>query len=177
MTTKAAEKIPTRRKRKRSESIMKSKRESKDTQAPDEMVEEKDEVEERREGRFFNYTNSELLLQAGELLVEYGRRTGQWPFGEPEVVTSSGLKSVYEASLPAPDCRLGYTRDQLHQILGARYDEFTQWMQGQTIAICEGREYNPQTKSHTIACNGARHGVVTYRADVLRFLEGGAPLD
>ena len=67
--------------------------------------------------------------------------------------------------LPEPECRHGYTRAQVEQIMGDRINDFYRWMYGQTVARCEGR-----------SCQGV-HGIVTYRSDVMQYLDGGAPLD
>lgn len=62
-------------------------------------------------------------------------------------------------ALPAPACSLGYTKKQVGEILPGRLEEaFWQWMRGQTMAICEGRD-------------GVAHGSpIVYPHDLQRFL-------
>lgn len=78
--------------------------------------------------------------------------------------------------LPKPSCELGYTLDQLEEILGNRYDEFLQWMYGQTIAICQGRKYNYDKKQYE-ATNCGPHGWAYYPWDLQRFLDGKPVVD
>lgn len=73
--------------------------------------------------------------------------------------------------LVAPECKDGYTDEQITRIMGARLYEFQQWMHGQTGAICEGREYNHETQEYEDTGEGP-HGYITYRQDVERFLLG-----
>lgn len=80
-------------------------------------------------------------------------------------------------TLPEPKCRLGYTEQQLKEILGSRYEEFNTWMVGQTFSVCVGRLYNHETKQYEIGCDGVSHGPATYRADVERFLRGLPVID
>lgn len=62
-------------------------------------------------------------------------------------------------TLPTPICGLGYPDDQLHQILGDRYDEFMGWMEDQTTGECP------------------LHGMVVYGWDFQRFLDGRPIVD
>ena len=64
-----------------------------------------------------------------------------------------------------PECVLGYTVNQLEEILGDRIDEFGQWMRGQTMALCEGQR------------DGEAHGVAVYPWDLKRFLENRHIID
>lgn len=73
-----------------------------------------------------------------------------------------------------PACPLGYTDEQLRELLGCRYPEFERWMVGQTRGICEGRR--PRDPA-TVPCAETPHGPVTYPWDVDEFLRGGPPLD
>ena len=75
--------------------------------------------------------------------------------------------------LPEPGCRLGYTHDQIVDIMGDQLEDFYEWMYGQTGAICEGRQYNRKTGEYEEACGGVAHGTVCYRWDVERYIEGG----
>ena len=65
-----------------------------------------------------------------------------------------------------PECRGGYTDEQVRRIMGPRYDEFQKWMYGQTFMICQGEA----------GCDRA-HGSITYVTDIRTFLAGRAPLD
>lgn len=78
--------------------------------------------------------------------------------------------------METPNCRYGYTEDQLKSILGERFDDFKRWMVGQTMAICDGREWDEGTKSHKPSGCGP-HGEVTYICDLEQFLAGLKPLD
>lgn len=53
--------------------------------------------------------------------------------------------------LKEPSCHLGYTEDDLTEILGDREPEFSNWMTGQTAAICSGRRYHHDRK-HDNGC-------------------------
>jgi hypothetical protein len=79
--------------------------------------------------------------------------------------------------LPEPACRLGYTRQQVEEILGDRLDKFTHWMRGQTMAGCEGYRYNHDTKERETACGGESHGGIAYPWDLERFLAGLPVID
>jgi hypothetical protein len=79
-------------------------------------------------------------------------------------------------NLPSPDCRLGYTDSQVSAIVGARLKEFNFWMAGQTMAICDGRQYNFATEEYEPDDCGP-HGVVVYPWDLERFLDGRPILD
>lgn len=79
-------------------------------------------------------------------------------------------------NLPDPECRYGYPKDQLDALLGARVGEFNEYMAGQTVAMCEGREYDHEAKEWKPNGCGP-HGVVCYRVDVGTFLAGRPTLD
>ena len=72
--------------------------------------------------------------------------------------------------LPAPECTSGYTARQVEEIMGDRYEEFLQWMSGQTRSLCEGRRFNHETREYEEDCGGVKHGGITYAYDVQRFL-------
>ena len=76
-----------------------------------------------------------------------------------------------------PECRMGYTHPQLVRILGERLPEFNKWMYGQTMTLCEGRQYNHDTKEYEVACDGVAHGGVVYSWDLNRFLRGLPVID
>lgn len=74
-------------------------------------------------------------------------------------------------------CRLGYTSEQVAELMGDRLDEFYEWMVGQTQAICEGRKYNHDTRKYEEACGGHAHGLIVYEWDADRFLAGLPAID
>lgn len=77
---------------------------------------------------------------------------------------------------PEPDCDLGYSFDLLEETLGAeRFADLMDWMQGQTMAICDGRRYDHDTQEYYETLHA--HGPVVYTWDVMRFLAGGPILD
>lgn len=75
-----------------------------------------------------------------------------------------------------PDCRYGYSATQLEALLGDRLDDFYRWMCGQTVSICDGREYDYDARDYRDTGCGP-HGTVVYTSDVRQFLAGRAPLD
>ncbi len=77
--------------------------------------------------------------------------------------------------LPKPECKLGYTDQQLDEILGDRRQEFNKWMSGQTVGLCDGREYSYSTKKYVDT--GEAHGPATYVSDLERFLSRKAIID
>jgi len=80
--------------------------------------------------------------------------------------------------LPEPACPYGYTSAQIEEIMGSRLEAFNHFMVGQTMSVCDGREYDHDKKEyHPTACADSPHGVVTYTVDVRRFLAGRPPLD
>lgn len=74
-------------------------------------------------------------------------------------------------------CELGYTEDEIEDLMGDRLKEFERWMYGQTMAICGGRKYNHDTRKYEEACGGNPHGVIVYRWDADRFLAGLPVID
>ena len=74
-------------------------------------------------------------------------------------------------TLPEPECPYGYTYGQLEDILCSRIDEFGHWMRGQTMMLCDGRRWNPETEQYETGCDKP-HGVVVYQYDLERFLAG-----
>jgi hypothetical protein len=77
---------------------------------------------------------------------------------------------------PPPVCKWGYTDAQIREIMGDRYAEFVGWMSGQTMALCDGLEYNHDKREYIQSCE-VGHGPVTYGWDILRFLEGLPVID
>lgn len=75
-------------------------------------------------------------------------------------------------TLPEPACRYGYTVDEVRGITGSRFDEFTRWMRGQTMMICDGTKYDYEAKTYVPSDCEAPHGTVIYAWDVERFLKG-----
>jgi hypothetical protein len=75
-------------------------------------------------------------------------------------------------------CPDGLTDNDLKISLGSRYEEFQNWMNGQTRSICDGRSYNYETKEYEATeCASNPHGGVTYSWDVERFLDGRPIID
>jgi hypothetical protein len=72
------------------------------------------------------------------------------------------------AAFPAPACKWGYTRPQAIQMMGIFIDKFDSWMEGQTAALCDGREYDHEQKKYVPSC-GTAHGTIYYADDVLRY--------
>lgn len=79
--------------------------------------------------------------------------------------------------MPEPKCRLGYTRSQIEELTGDQRDEFYEYMNGQTMAICEGRQWNPTLNQYEDACEGIPHGIIVYPWDAERFLLGLPVID
>jgi hypothetical protein len=53
--------------------------------------------------------------------------------------------------LPEPSCPMGYTESDLRAIFGDEFDVFMHWMRGQTMGICDGKQYHHDRK-HTEDC-------------------------
>lgn len=84
------------------------------------------------------------------------------------------MKHTFTADL----CPHGVTRAELAGILGDRLGAFDHWMRGQTVSICEGRRWDHDKKEYQpTACADSPHGVVVYRWDLQRFLDGGPIVD
>jgi hypothetical protein len=79
--------------------------------------------------------------------------------------------------LPEPDCKYGYTHSQVEQIMGDREQEFNHWMYGQTMAICDGRDYDYEKKEYVPSGCDHPHGSITYTWDLKRFLDGLPVID
>lgn len=51
-------------------------------------------------------------------------------------------------------------------------------MVGQTVALCDGKEYNHETNEYRATeCASAPHGLVVYPSDLARFLSGQPVID
>lgn len=83
---------------------------------------------------------------------------------------------TYHNELPEPVCKLGYPVAQLEEILGDRMPTFWHWMRGQTMSVCDGREYDYNTREHHPTGCGP-HGSCVYPWDLRQFLAGGKALD
>lgn len=83
--------------------------------------------------------------------------------------------------LPTPACEIGYTYEQLDEILGEvgtpRRDEFGRWMDGQTMGLCEGRAFDHDKREYYEVCDGVSHGPCVYPHDLRRFLAGLPVID
>lgn len=75
------------------------------------------------------------------------------------------------SKLPEPACRFGYTVDQVRDIMGDRFDEFSRWMGGQTMLICDGYRYDREIRQ-SVPNDCGPHSTVIYAWDVERFLSG-----
>lgn len=98
------------------------------------------------------------------------------PMDSSSIVCGFDSHPALVNKLPSPDCETGYTRDQLREILGNRFEEFDGWMYGQTVALCEGRKWNYYTKEYEETDCGP-HGPVVYSWDLKRFLDGRPIID
>lgn len=84
-----------------------------------------------------------------------------------------------ELTVGPPECPIGYPLVQLERELGLQhFRRFMLWMNGQTMAICEGRAYNHETGEYEPdACAGFPHGTVAYKWDVQRWLVADPIID
>ena len=77
-----------------------------------------------------------------------------------------------------PECPLGYTRDQIERLLGEESDTLWRWMNGQTMAICDGRAYDHDLRKYVSTdCCDRPHGMVVYPHDLYRFIWDAAVVD
>lgn len=77
--------------------------------------------------------------------------------------------------LPEPECPYGYPHQQVEDIVGDRSPAFWKWMSGQTMMLCDGREYDYATKEYVET--GHAHGGIVYASDLRTFLAGWRPID
>ncbi len=76
------------------------------------------------------------------------------------------------SELPKPLCPLGYPADQVEGIFGSEDElvKFWEWLDGQTMAICDGRLYNHDLgRYEDTECVGSAHGLVVYPWDLERY--------
>lgn len=79
-----------------------------------------------------------------------------------------------------PACYLGYTENQVREMMGSRFDRFLHWMRGQTVALCELHAFNHETREYEATnCTHESGVTIYYPQDVDRFLQNpnAAPLD
>lgn len=82
------------------------------------------------------------------------------------------------AALPIPECEAGFPYTQLMEIMDPQqFARLETWLYGQTVALCDGRLYNYETREYESCCNGVAHGRVIYPHDVHRFLRGWPVID
>jgi hypothetical protein len=82
--------------------------------------------------------------------------------------------------LPKTECESGYPEWQIEEILqkaGRAMTEFSQFMYGQTMTLCQGEKYNHDTRSYYECCGGVAHGGVVYPWDLERFLQRKRVID
>lgn len=80
--------------------------------------------------------------------------------------------------LPSPICQLGYPQDQLEELFDEQeLRRLGLWMNGQTMAICEARRYNHDTKKYEPNGCDRAHGGVIYAWDLERWLRAGPIID
>ncbi len=73
--------------------------------------------------------------------------------------------------LPAT-CKYGMTSADLKDVFATdELAELYYWMRGQTGTLCEGIEWDYALGDY-VASDCGPHGMVIYRHDVLRFIEG-----
>lgn len=69
-----------------------------------------------------------------------------------------------------PSCPLGYTLDDL-QKLDINLNEFFQWMNGKTIGVCTGQEFDYKIQQYIPSkCVSYPHNEIYYESDINRFL-------
>lgn len=78
--------------------------------------------------------------------------------------------------LPKPECKYGYNRIELEKILKDRFEEFSKWMNGQTMMTCDGRRWDSSTGGYIEDCPKP-HGSIVYPWDLERFLAGKPVID
>lgn len=77
----------------------------------------------------------------------------------------------YAKPLPEPECPMGYPVTQLQTFI-TDMDDLNRWLDGQTMALCEGRRWSyANSEWEPDECAGNPHGAVVYRRDVRRYLD------
>ena len=101
----------------------------------------------------------------------------EWRRMEPTLSKVARSKRV-GAEMKA-SCPWGYTNAGIKRILPREEEKrFWQWMAGQTMMLCEGREYDYEAKAYKpSACAQTPHGGIVYTWDLEQYLAGGAALD
>lgn len=77
-------------------------------------------------------------------------------------------------------CPMGLTESDLAALFPDPIErtKFNKWMFGQTATMCEGRQFNHDTREYEMTdCAEHPHGYITYRHDVEQYLRGGNPFD
>ena len=74
-------------------------------------------------------------------------------------------------TLPKPECESGYPDKQLKEILKDEYRTFLNFMTGQTMCLCDGREYDYELEEYRYSGCGP-HGAVAYPWNLKGFLDG-----
>jgi hypothetical protein len=83
-----------------------------------------------------------------------------------------------EVRLPQPDCEFGYTLDQVKTLVGDKLPEFYEWMDGQTVARCDLREFDHELRIYQrTRCRHAASQTIYYVDDVSRFVQGLPVID
>ena len=76
-----------------------------------------------------------------------------------------------------PECQLGYPLTQLKRALSdGDYQRLMQWLVGQTVGVCDGRRWNPDTETYEPTGCGP-HGAVVYAHDLERWANNWAVMD
>ena len=79
--------------------------------------------------------------------------------------------------LPTRECPLGYPLAQVEEIVESMAD-FNDWMRGQTMAVCDGEQYDYEGSRYKASgCFDHPHGVVVYPGDLRRYLAGLPVID
>lgn len=72
-------------------------------------------------------------------------------------------------ALPEPACRMGYTDEQVDEILGPRRDEFTRYMARRTWTVCDGRTWDHDRRK-LVPSGCGPHDAVVYTRELVDFL-------
>lgn len=70
-------------------------------------------------------------------------------------------------------CPQGYTHSDLESLFGDELPAFYEWMNGQTMSICDGRAYDHDKREYyATECADNPHGAIAYAWDVERYASG-----